>query len=119
VLAPRFRLSRWSLGVARLLLTRPDLWLVALRQVRRLAPPGWWRHRPFLPVPPRDYMAFRALTMYGDADRLPEADDVLTYLAWCRTFRRGTTGTRAMRAARPPAVARLRTIPAVAGEGQK
>jgi hypothetical protein len=111
---------RWCLGVGRVLLTRPGLWPVALRQVRRLAPPGWWRHRPFLPVPPRDYLAFRALTMYGDADRLPDAHDVLTYLAWCRTFPVGgrpehATSTRA--SARP--LAGPAPIPAVAGEGPK
>ena len=37
----------------------PSLWPTALRQLRRLTPPGWWRRRPFLPVPSGDYLAFR------------------------------------------------------------
>ena len=93
---------RWCLAVARALVGRPSLWPVALRQVRRLAAPGWWRHRPFLPVPPAGYLAFRALTMYGDAAQLPATADVLTYLAWCRTF--PTSSPR---------------IPAVAGRAHK
>jgi hypothetical protein len=103
----RLRLA-WCLTIARALVVRPWLWPVALRQVGRLAPPGWWRHRPFLPVPPADYLAFRAVTMYGDVERLPATEDVLTYLAWCRSFpsapRWGGRPTR---------------IPAVAGNGHK
>jgi hypothetical protein len=63
---------------------RPALWSTALRQWRRTTPRDWWRHRPFLPVPSREYLRFRLVTQYGrfDADVLPE--DVLNYLAWCK-----------------------------------
>ncbi len=71
---------RAALAVA----TRPSLWATAARQWRRTTPRGWWRQRPFLPVPSRDYLRFRLVTQYGrfDADVLPE--DVLNYLAWCK-----------------------------------
>jgi hypothetical protein len=63
---------------------RPRLWAVALS----LVPPGWWRRRPYLPVPSRDYLAFRMETQYGRADARPDAGDVVAYLEWCRTMRR-------------------------------
>jgi hypothetical protein len=69
-------------------LKRPALWPTAVRQWRRLTPDGWWRRAPFLPVPSRDYMRFRLLTQYGDSERAPDPDDVVNYLAWCRTCRR-------------------------------
>lgn len=63
---------------------RPRLWPTAIRQMRRLAPPGWWRRRPFLPVPSGEYLAFRLQTQYGDADHPWDPDDVVGYLEWCR-----------------------------------
>src|SRR5690349_23735953 len=47
---------------------RPRLWPVAVRQWRRTTPPGWWRRRPFLPVPSGEYLRFRLLTQYGDSE---------------------------------------------------
>jgi hypothetical protein len=66
------------------LLRRPGLWTTAGRQMRRTAAPGWWRRRPFLPVPSGDYLRFRLVTQYGSADHRPEAEDVLNYLTWCK-----------------------------------
>lgn len=63
---------------------RPALWGVALRQVRRTAPRGWYRHPPFLPVPSGDYLRFRLVTQYGRTDLRPTTGDVLNYLAWCK-----------------------------------
>ena len=63
---------------------RPRLWLVAGRQLRALAPPGWWRAAPRLPLPDPDYLAFRLETMYGDRARPPAPADVVAYLEWCR-----------------------------------
>jgi hypothetical protein len=52
-----------------------------------MAAPGWWRRRPFLPLPPTDYLRFRLQTAYGGAgERPPEPDDLVTYLHWCRRF---------------------------------
>ena len=70
------------------LLRRPDLWSTAVGQLFRLATPGWWRRRPFLPLPDADYLAFRLQTMYGDPVHQPEPGDVVAYLDWCRKYRR-------------------------------
>jgi len=67
---------------------RPRLWGVAIRQARRLARPGWWHRPPFLPVPAREYLAFRAETQYGDAKHQPTAPDVVNYLSWCQQMDR-------------------------------
>jgi hypothetical protein len=66
-------------------LVRPKLWLPALGAVRRLAAPGWWRRRPFLPLPDGRLWGFRMVTAYGRSDAAPDADDVVSYLEWCRT----------------------------------
>ena len=71
-------------------LGRPELWPTALRQLARLSVPGWWRRPPFLPLPDRGYLGFRLQTMYGDAARAPDADDLVTWLRWCRQFDRLT-----------------------------
>jgi hypothetical protein len=68
-------------------LARPHLWATAVVQVFALAPQGWWRRRPFLPLPDRDYLRFRLQTQYGDPDHEPEPADLLSYLEWCRSYR--------------------------------
>ena len=67
---------------------RPQLWPTALRQAARLVPARWWRRPPFLPTPDRAYLAFRTTTQYGDAAHPIVADDLVQYLAWCRSLRR-------------------------------
>ena len=62
----------------------PRLWGTAWRQWRRTTPPRWWRHRPFLPVPPKGYVQFRLVTQYGGIDHPVVAADVLNYLTWCQ-----------------------------------
>ena len=80
--------ARWF-GRALLTVARhPPLWTVAVAQVFRLARPGWWRRRPFLPVPDHAYLRFRLQTAYGDPEREPEPADVVLYLRWCRSYRR-------------------------------
>jgi hypothetical protein len=74
-------------GALAAVLAHPSLWLTGLRQARRLARPGWWRHRPFLPLPAPDYLRFRMETAYGGTgDQRPAPADLLTYLRWCREF---------------------------------
>jgi hypothetical protein len=68
---------------------RPSVWHVAAVQAKRLAPAGWWRRAPFLPLPDAGYIRFRSITQYGDADHALDADDVLNYLRWCQRQRRG------------------------------
>jgi hypothetical protein len=70
--------------IAAAVLRHPTLWPVALRQWRRTVPDGWWRRRPFLPVPAKEYVEFRLLTQYGDSKASASAADVVNYLAWCR-----------------------------------
>lgn len=65
---------------------RPRLWPTALVQARRLAPDGWWRRPPFLPLPDRAWLAFRLKTAYGDGRRVPPPGDVVAWLSWCRTW---------------------------------
>lgn len=74
-------------------LRHPTLWFAALRQWKRMAPKGWWRTRPFLPVPPADYLEFRLVTQYGGghgAERPGiDPEDVVDYLRWCKTWKDG------------------------------
>lgn len=76
---------RWVVRAGLGVLAHPSLWGIAVVQVLRLAPAGWWRRRPFLPLPDPGYLRFRLETQYGD-DHRPEPQDVLTYLRWCRRF---------------------------------
>ena len=67
--------------------THPRLWVTAWRQYRVSLPRRWWARRPFLPVPPADYVRFRLQTQYGGADDRIEPVDVLNYLSWCKLHR--------------------------------
>ena len=75
----------WLARAALALVRHPGLWSTAVTQLVRLAPRGWWRRRPFLPLPDPAYLQFRLQTQYGD-DRPPEPGDVVTYLHWCRAW---------------------------------
>ena len=62
-----------------------------MRQLIRLAPNGWWRRPPFLPLADRAYMEFRAATHYGDKNHAADPADVIAWLEWCRAGgRRGS-----------------------------
>jgi len=79
--------GRWMRSAGAAVARHPSLWLTAFRQALVVAAPGWWRRRPFLPLPPADYLRFRLQTAYGGAgERPPEPDDLVTYLRWCRRF---------------------------------
>ena len=80
----------WAVRAALALARHPDLWTTAVCQIAVLAVAGWWRRAPFLPIPDREYLRFRFQTMYGDPDRAPDPDDVVTYLRWCRAWPRVT-----------------------------
>jgi hypothetical protein len=67
---------------------RPVLWWTALRQLFRLARPGWWRSWPPVPTPDRAYAHFRMVTQYGGDGASATAEDVVQYLLWCREMRR-------------------------------
>ena len=76
-----------SLPSAALVVARhPELWGTGLRQMWRLRRTGWWRRPPFLPVPGRDYLAFRMTTAYGDEPSGDASHDLVTYLRWCKAW---------------------------------
>jgi hypothetical protein len=80
----------WALRAIAAVARRPSLWPTAVRQVTRLAEPGWWRRPPFLPLPAPAYLRFRLQTAYGGAgDQALDPGDLVTYLRWCRSARRG------------------------------
>jgi hypothetical protein len=54
-------------------------------QILRLGRPGWWRRFPPIPLPDDALWRFRLETAYGgDGDRVPDADDVRSFLRWSR-----------------------------------
>jgi hypothetical protein len=65
-------------------LARPGLWPVAVTQLLRMAPAGWWRRWPPLPTPDPRWLAFRMETQYGDPAATAAAEDVVAFLRWCR-----------------------------------
>lgn len=79
------------LGALVPLLRRPTLWPTAVRQALVLAPDGWWREPPHLPLPSPDYLRFRLVTALGgdgSGSGVEPAElgrDLVTYLEWCRT----------------------------------
>ena len=80
-----------SMAVIGAVLRRPSLWLTAIVQVFRLAPNGWWRRWPFLPLPTAEYMDFRYVTQYGGdhgAKAPLQPYDVVDYLRWCKQWNR-------------------------------
>lgn len=77
---------RWLVRAFLAVVRRPDLWGIAVVQTLRLAPTGWWRRWPPLPLPDPAYLRFRLQTQYGDPEREPEPADLLTYLHWCRGY---------------------------------
>ncbi len=73
------------------LVRRPDLWSTALRAALSLAPAGWWRRSPFLPLPDPDWLRFRMSTAYGGdgnvgTDSAFHTDDLITWLEWRRSW---------------------------------
>ncbi|MGZ4683906.1 MAG: hypothetical protein ACXWCM_14745 [Acidimicrobiales bacterium] len=80
-------MSRSSVARATVaVLAHPSLWTTAIRQIAVLAPPGWWRRAPHLPLPDPAYLRFRMQTAYGDPTHEPEPADIVTYLHWCRAW---------------------------------
>ncbi len=74
------------LRVVLAVVSRPRLWPTAIRQMYRMAAPGWYRRSPFLPLPSDAYLRFRLVTQYGDPKHRPEPVDVVNYLSWCKQW---------------------------------
>ncbi|HEV8409962.1 MAG TPA: hypothetical protein VGQ30_05590 [Gemmatimonadaceae bacterium] len=82
-----FHHMKWlslSLALALRALVNPrlarDLITVAWRFRRR----DWLTHAPFLPVPSKEYVAWRMYTAFGDHDAVPSMRDVIRYARWAR-----------------------------------
>ncbi len=75
------------LTVAGAVLVRPRLWASAIRAIIMMAPRHWWRRRPFLPLPQREYLVFRLQTQYGGSgSNVFEPADVMKYLRWLKQW---------------------------------
>lgn len=75
----------WLVRALIAIVRHPSLYGTAIGEARRLAVPGWWRRRPFLPLPAPDYQRFRIVTMYGgDGSARIDPDDLIDFLRWCR-----------------------------------
>lgn len=77
----------WPALVIKLLLraiVRPSLALDLLRVAWRFRSLDWYRRAPFLPIPDRDYMAWRMHTAYGDHHAVPPVADIERYARWTR-----------------------------------
>ena len=70
-------------------LLRPRLLGSMLRAAWRFRARRWWARPPFLPVPPREYLAWRMHTAYGDQGRVPTPEEVGRYLRWANRMVRG------------------------------
>ena len=53
---------------------------------------GWYRRFPFLPLPPREYLAWRNETAYGQADARPPLDEFDRFVVWSARMRRWMRG---------------------------
>ncbi|CAN5808891.1 hypothetical protein BH23GEM9_BH23GEM9_25450 [soil metagenome] len=73
------RLLRRFVGLT---LRNPGLLLPLLTAGWRFRRRQWYRHAPFLPVPPPEYIAWRLQTAYGSDDAIPPARDFARYLRW-------------------------------------
>jgi len=78
-----------------MLLRHPEVWPEALRAAVAMAPRGWWRRPPFVPIPDPELVRWRVVTAYG-RDRPIAAGDLVAYLRWRRRQRitRGRRGSR-------------------------
>ncbi len=85
-------MSEWSMVLA--VLRRPRLWATALSTLAAMAPDGWWRKPPFLPIPNEDLVNWRMTTAYGSPDTTLAEGDLVAYLEWRREVARGSGGRR-------------------------
>jgi hypothetical protein len=76
------RWLRLVLALAPRALVRPTLALDLVRVAWRFRARAWWRHAPFLPLPPSEYVRWRMYTAYGDEEAVPPVEDVIRYARW-------------------------------------
>ena len=77
---------KWSAYIDAVLM-HPASWREATRAAWAHRRRGWWRRRPFLPVPSKTHLAWRMETAYGSADSHLSERDLEEYLKWRRAQR--------------------------------
>ncbi|MGH9070620.1 MAG: hypothetical protein ACRDX8_05510 [Acidimicrobiales bacterium] len=78
---------RGLLGVVMAVARRPGLWGTGVAVVVCHAVPGWWRHRPFLPLPAPRWIEFRLECATGANSGPLTPEDVISWLEWCQQTR--------------------------------
>ena len=73
---------RLSTSLALRSLRHPATGVALLRVAWRFRRRDWWRHAPFLPLPPSEYVRWRMYTAYGDEAAVPPVEDVVRYARW-------------------------------------
>ena len=63
-------------------------WPEAVRAGWAMRRGRWWAQPPFLPLPERDYVNWRAATAYGSEQTDATAQDLVSYLGWRKQLRR-------------------------------
>lgn len=70
-------------------LVRPRLVMPAAAAAWRFRRTGWYRHPPFLPLPPAAYMRWRMHTAFGNELAQPTIKDLEAYLKWTAWMQKG------------------------------
>jgi hypothetical protein len=73
-----------ALRLALRALVSPRLAIDLVRLAWSFRARDWYRHPPFLPLPPREYLRWRMFTAYGDEDAVPSLEDVVRFARWRR-----------------------------------
>lgn len=84
---PIMRYGDILLHMARLAASRPRVAVRLLATAWRFRARDWYRTPPYLPLPSREYLAWRMHTAYGN-EGVPRGDEVERYLAWVMWMRR-------------------------------
>lgn len=67
-----------------ILLRRPSVAGLLVGSAWRFRRRGWYRRPPFLPLPPRDYLAWRMHTAFGEEEAELPPEALERYLRWTR-----------------------------------
>jgi hypothetical protein len=79
--------ASWKSLTTRLVLhavVNPRLAVDLVRLAWSVRARAWYRHPPFLPLPPPEYIQWRMFTAYGDEAAIPPVEDVVRFARWRR-----------------------------------
>ena len=79
----------WPKGTVRHLVAHPSDAAPFVRSAWRLRRQHWWKRAPFLPIPDREYWAFRVATAYGESDAAIDINDAVAAARWSVRHRPG------------------------------